>query len=209
MEYFTSYDISTGEITGLVGGIGVIPPTDTTLTKYITGEFHNELGYINFSGEFVPYSNEQHNTKSMRPQYPARWSNTTMQWVPIWNPSTYIPTALSRIDDLAGYARLRYITSVPGQAETYAKKEQQANEWAAASFAGDPPSFIAAEASALNIPPIDLANQIILLANQWSNVKGPQIEATRRKWKVAAEQATTPQELESILAQAESELNAL
>jgi len=80
MECFTAYDTSTGEITGLVGGIGATPPLDTTLTKYIAGEFDSGLGYVNFSGEFVPYSTEQHNTKSARPQYPARWSNVTMQW---------------------------------------------------------------------------------------------------------------------------------
>lgn len=210
MYSFTSYNKITGEIEGNISCSVCTTPSPDNITGYIVGEFLPNEYYVDVATEQpVPYTSEVMQAKASRPTYPARWSNTSMQWEAIWNPDTFIPVALSKIDDMAGYARLRYITSVPGQAETYAKKEQQANEWAAASFAGDPPSFIAAEASALNIPPIDIANQIILLANQWSNIKGPQIEATRRKWKVAAEQATTPQELESILAQAESELNAL
>lgn len=97
--------------------------------------------------------------------------------------------ALDQIDQTAGKARLKYITSVPGQAETYQRKEQQAREWKAAGFTGTPPVFVAAEAQALGQDPVDVANYIIETADQWGNFKGPQIEATRRKWKVAIEQA--------------------
>lgn len=99
--------------------------------------------------------------------------------------------ALEQIDQAAGTVRLRYITSVPGQAETYQRKEQQAREWKAAGYAGTPPVFVAAEAAALGQDPVDVADYIIETADQWGNFKGPQIEATRRKWKVAIEQAGT------------------
>lgn len=99
--------------------------------------------------------------------------------------------ALSVVDEEAGRARLRYITSVPGQAETYQRKEQQAREWAASGFVGDAPPFIAAEAAALGRTPQSVAEEVIALADQWANVTGPVIEACRRKWKVAIEAATT------------------
>lgn len=99
--------------------------------------------------------------------------------------------ALDQIDQAAGTVRLRYITSVPGQAETYQRKEQQAREWKAAGYAGTPPVFVAAEAAALGQDPVAVADYIIETADQWGNFKGPQIEATRRKWKVAIELAGT------------------
>lgn len=100
-------------------------------------------------------------------------------------------SALSVIDEEAGRARLRYITSVPGQAETYTRKEQQAREWSASGFVGDAPPFIAAEAEALGRTHQSVAEEVIALADQWANVTGPVIEACRRKWKVAIEAATT------------------
>lgn len=99
--------------------------------------------------------------------------------------------ALDQIDQTAGTVRMRYITSVPGQAETYQRKEQQAREWKAAGYAGTPPVFVSFEADALGQDPMDVANYIIATADQWGAFKGPQIEATRRKWKVAIEQAGT------------------
>ncbi len=113
------------------------------------------------------------------------------------------------IDEWAGEARLRYITSVPGQAETYAKKEQQARDWAAASFVGDPPAFIAAEANALGLDPRSVANDIIDLADFWGSVKGPQIEAARRKWKVSASSAVDYDAISSIFISAKAELEVL
>lgn len=117
--------------------------------------------------------------------------------------------ALDRIDQLAGKARLRYITSVPGQAETYQKKEEQARTWAASNFSGEPPSFIAAEASALGRDPVAVAQEIIGLANYWMNFKGPEIEACRRKWKVAVESATSVIQVDNLIIQAIAELDSL
>lgn len=117
--------------------------------------------------------------------------------------------ALSFIDEQAGRARLRYITSVPGQAETYQRKEQQAREWQASGFTGSAPSFIAAEALALKRGAQDVAEEVIGLADQWANVTGPAIEACRRKWKVAVEAATTLSQIDQIRESAKTELAAL
>ena len=130
-------------------------------------------------------------------------------WVDTRTLSAVINDALALVDDLAGAARLRYITSVPGQAETYAKKEQQARSWAAESFAGDAPSFIAAEAQALNVSAQSVALEVIELADFWSNIKGPQIEATRRKWKVAIDAAVDPSLIPGLIDSARTELEAL
>lgn len=118
-------------------------------------------------------------------------------------------TALSSVDNIAGYSRLRYITSVPGQAETYAAKEAQARQWEATAFAGPAPSFIAAEASALGVAPADLAAEIIMTADLWQNDKGPAIEACRRKWKVQIGLMTSEAEVSAAVSAARAELDAL
>lgn len=120
-----------------------------------------------------------------------------------------IGMALSLVDSMAGEARLRYITSIPGQAETYAKKEQQARDWSAESFAGDAPSFIAAEAQALSVSAQSVALEVIALADYWAEIKGPQIEASRRKWKVAIEAAVDPSLISGLIDSARTELEAL
>lgn len=117
--------------------------------------------------------------------------------------------ALGAIDTEAGRARLRYITSVPGQAETYQRKEQQARAWAETGFTGPAPSFIAAEADALGRSARAVAEEVIGLADLWADVTGPAIEACRRKWKVAAESATTLEQIDQIRASAKAELAAL
>lgn len=40
--------------------------------------------------------------------------------------------AMKRVDDAAGQARLRFITDVPGQAETYIAKQKEVERWRAA-----------------------------------------------------------------------------
>lgn len=117
--------------------------------------------------------------------------------------------ALASVDAAAGRARLRYITSVPGQAETYTRKEQQAREWSAEGFAGAPPSFIAAEAAALERDAQAVAQEIIDLADYWGDVKGPQIEATRRKWKVRLAAAESIDAINALQAEATDDLAGL
>lgn len=144
-----------------------------------------------------------------RPSIEHRLNRDLGRWEDMRDLERVKQAALDEVDRVAGQARLRYITSVPGQAETYAKKEEQARAWASAAYWGDPPSFIAAEAAALNVTPQSVAEEVIALADFWANVKGPQIEATRRKWKVSLEGAHTPSEVDSMVEAARVELDAL
>ena len=117
--------------------------------------------------------------------------------------------ALAHIDNSAGRARSKYITSVPGQAETYQVKQAQAKEWESDGFQGPPPSFIAAEAAAIGVDAIVVAKDILDTANLWSTDKGPSIEAARRKWKLLVPAASSIQEVLAVMQMAEHELNSI
>ena len=117
--------------------------------------------------------------------------------------------AQAQIDDAAGRARLRYITDVPGQQATYQRKEQQAREWTGAGYPEPAPSFIAAEAEALDTTPQAIAQQVIALADYWAYVKGPEIEASRIKHKAAVRSATSLEAVQAALDAAMAELEAL
>lgn len=155
------------------------------------------------------YAGGQMHPMPLRPSNTHVFDWTAKAWLDTRVLGDVKADALVLVDDLAGAARLRYITSVPGQAETYAKKEEQARTWAAAAFAGDAPSFIAAEAAALNRSAQAVAEEVIGLADFWANVKGPQIEATRRKWKVVIESSTDLSAVDACVDAARTELGAL
>lgn len=178
------------------------------------GCFSNE--YYLIYGEIKKYTESEWEAKLNRPHFHAEWSNSLMKWVDLRSPEQIKQDfqarqkiCLDQVDASAGVARTRYITSTHGQVETYAKKEQQARSWAAESFAGEAPSFIAAEAQALNVSAQSVALEVIGLADFWSNIKGPQIEATRRKWKVAIEAASDPSLIQGLVDAARAELDAL
>lgn len=208
-SHFTKYSTTTKEIVGSFSGVNCVAPDAEQGYAYIEGIFSAQTHYVDDYGNPQEYSEQQRAAKAARPNTPARWSNDLMEWVDVTDINASRGVALESVDTMAGQARLRYITSVPGQAETYAKKEQQARDWAAASFAGDAPSFIAAEAQALNVSAQSVALEVIGLAEYWSNIKGPQIEATRRKWKVAIGSAQDAATVDSLIEQARAELEAL
>lgn len=149
-----------------------------------------------------------------QPSPAHEWSGQSLAWV--LNPSL-MPAALAeaqataqaQVDDAAGRARLRYITDVPGQQATYTRKEQQARQWVDSGYAGDAPSFIAAEAEALGETPQHIAQQVITLADFWAYSKGPEIEASRIKWKAAVRGAATLEAVQAALDSALAELEAL
>lgn len=142
------------------------------------------------------------------------WSGDVLTWV--LNP-TLLPqvlteaqsSAYAEIDAAAGRARLRYITDVPGQQATYQRKEQQAREWTEAGYPEPAPSFILAEAQALQTTPQAIAVQVITLADFWAYVKGPEIEASRIQWKAAVRAATSLEAVQAALDAAIAELEAL
>lgn len=146
-----------------------------------------------------------------RPRPPTTdhsWSEVERRWLPL--PIAEIrDRAFTQIDEVAGRVRLRYITSVPGQAETYTRKEAQARAWVAVGFSGPAPSFIAAEAVALGVPPQQVAEEVISLADFWEQAKGPQIEATRIAGKATVRAAATESEIRAATDSAIQALEAL
>lgn len=86
------------------------------------------------------------------------------------------------IDRVAGEARLRYITDVPGQQAVYLVKLSEAQAYAAA-YAIDPESVpgphLAAEASGTSQTAIAVAEAVIALAALWNDQLSPAIEGLR------------------------------
>lgn len=116
---------------------------------------------------------------------------------------------LMQVDAAAGRARLRYITDIPGQTETYRVKEDQARMWQEAGFMGEPPSFIKAEATATGKAPQVIAESVLAAADFWIENKAPEIEATRQKWKLIVSQQTKIDDLVAGMELAETELSSL
>ena len=141
-----------------------------------------------------------------------RWDEGVYDWILLVQP-TPIEEIRERayllVDGAAGQARLRYISSAPGQAETYLRKETQARTWKASSYAGPAPSFIAAEATVLGLNPVDVAESVIAQADLWEGGKGPEIEATRIGGKAEIASAGTEAAVNAALADTIAALDAL
>jgi len=92
------------------------------------------------------------------------------------------------IDAAAGRARQRYITSVPGQAETYLLKAQEADTYAAAGYPADLTQYpwLTKETQATGMTPRAAADAIIAQRDAWV-VIGSSIELERRKGKLAVD----------------------
>jgi hypothetical protein len=117
--------------------------------------------------------------------------------------------ARDTIDQMAGAARLRYITVVPGQEAVYVVKAQQAAAFAASGFAGTVPSFIAAEATATGLTPQATAERILHLEALWVGMIGPVIEGARVAGKDAVAQAVSVETINSIVESTRATLDAL
>lgn len=84
------------------------------------------------------------------------------------------------IDIAAGEARLRYITSVPGQEAVYLEKKRQAEDFIANSptdMTGY--EYVEMEAIETGVTNLAAANLIVTTANLWNGLLSPQIEAKR------------------------------
>lgn len=133
-----------------------------------------------------------------------KWNFNTNTWEYFEPIADTKARAILDIDSAAGAARLKYITDVPGQAAVYAAKLEQAQAYLADQFViGD---YLKAEAEALDISLQQAAQQIVEKAALWNNTKGPQIEAIRRKHKLALDFANTPEQIFEIRNLALSEL---
>jgi hypothetical protein len=100
--------------------------------------------------------------------------------------------AQARIDALAGQARLKYISTSPGQDATYTAKLKDAEAYVAAGYPTDASAYkwIMTEATHTQMTPVQVANRIIAAANLWITV-GAEIEGARQAAKVAIKVATT------------------
>lgn len=95
---------------------------------------------------------------------------------------------LARIDREAGEFRTRFITDVPGQAQTYAEKEREAREYQVDPNGTFP--FLTFEAATTGASLAAVAALIIATADAWRQL-GAAIEGLRMGAKQAVKDATT------------------
>lgn len=89
--------------------------------------------------------------------------------------------AAGEIDNAAGRARARYLTTVPGQEATYTAKYAQAQAYIAAGYPADtaPYPWIAQESMRSGLTATQAADRIKATGDGWSNIIGPSIEGLR------------------------------
>lgn len=102
--------------------------------------------------------------------------------------------AKSLVDKAAVIKRSKYITTIPGQEQIYAKKLEEA----LAVRNGSPTLFLAYEAQDLGISVFDYADRIIAKAEE-DNKSLAAIERIRVATKRAISEATKPAEVEKAL----------
>ena len=114
------------------------------------------------------------------------------------------------IDQAAGQARARHITTSPGQESTYIAKGQEAERYIADGAPADtaPYVMLTAEAGALGITVADLADQVIATRAAWLQLAGA-VEAARLGGKAAVEGAETIAAAEAAAAAAIEALDAI
>ena len=133
------------------------------------------------------------------------WDHEALQWVDRRTATEAEPLALQQIDQAAGEARARYITSVPGQAETYLMKYQDAVAFQAGN---GPTPWVEADAQAYGVTEAEAAQNIVDQYFAWVAV-GKEIERIRLSAKASVRSATTAKEAFAVAAQAKIELEAL
>lgn len=117
------------------------------------------------------------------------------------------------IDQVAGEVRMRFITDVPGQQAVYMEKRAEAAAYIAAHAANPatavPGPHLTAEASAMGVDVLTLANAVMANAANWLSLYSPAIEAARIGGKAAVDAAATEGEVEAARLAAMASLRAL
>jgi len=117
--------------------------------------------------------------------------------------------AKARIDQAAGRARARYITTAPGQEAVYLLKERQAREFAAAGYPkASVPPLIQADVDAGAGTAQAAADAIIAQADAWIALAA-RIEQARRAGKAAVDAATDSAAIDAAVDAAITQLNAI
>jgi hypothetical protein len=109
--------------------------------------------------------------------------------------SDAVDSLKQNIDEAAGSARLRYITSVPGQEAVYLEKMVQAKAYLAEAV--EPTDmigyeYIEAEATATGMTRQAVAERINAVAVLWNTTISPQIESLRISSKDQLDALTEP-----------------
>lgn len=113
-----------------------------------------------------------------------------------------IVAAEDSIDTKAGAVRKRFVTVTPCQSTIYEIKARQAHAYKNAGYTGAVPPYIAASAAALGRTAQDIADEIIVLEDLWTNQVDPLIEAARLAGKQSVNGAATVAEVDTLRAAA-------
>ncbi|MEN6449486.1 MAG: hypothetical protein ABFC96_03260 [Thermoguttaceae bacterium] len=116
------------------------------------------------------------------------------------------------IDNAAGKARQRYITTSPGQDATYTVKYAEALDYIAAGYPSDlsPYPFISGESQPNTwMTPTQAATRIATLGGYWREVIGPAVEAARINGKDALDSLTDPAAVDAHVAAVVANLDAI
>ena len=158
-----------------------------------------------FNAAFTPFP--------ARPSSHHQWDWHSLAWV---LPSSAVADAKVQgavaIDAAAGRARSRYITTVPGQGETYTAKYQEALDYIAAGYPSDlsPYPFVVGESQPNTwMTPTQAATRIATLGGYWREVIGPAIEAARINGKDALDSLTDPAAIDAHVAAVVANLDAI
>ena len=148
-----------------------------------------------------------------KPSVFSVWDWASLTWT---LPSGAVTSARTQgsaaIDAAAGRARSRYITTVPGQGETYTAKYQEALAYIAAGYPSDTSAypFIAGESQPNSgMTPTQAATRIATLGGYWREVVGPAIEGARINGKDALGALTDPAAIDAHVAAVVANLDAI
>jgi len=150
-------------------------------------------------------ANQGHSLSNLNGEWVADDEEAVQAIIDSFDPWPYsAKEAKDAIDEAAGAARARYITTVPGQESTYMTKEQEARQYLADGTVGP---MLQAEADATGKTVDVIANEIVTVADQWAQL-GAQIEALRMAGKKQVDEAPWDQH-RGIVETVVNQLNAI
>jgi hypothetical protein len=113
------------------------------------------------------------------------------------------------IDEAAGFARDRYITTVSGQGAVYMIKADEAQAYKDAGYTGTVPPHIAAEAAETGQTATQIADMVLATRDVWVNTLSPTIEGLRLGGKANVTSAVTDDDIQAASAAAIAALDAV
>jgi hypothetical protein len=165
---------------------------------YAVLHFDREVADLVLSRHVVPSAIDV-TERVPQPLIGWRYDRATDAFVPppaFSRPESHVKReAIARVNQLAGECRARYLTTVPGQAETYLLKSDELEAYDAAVAAGQPilPAaypILFTEALATGTTLAETADLVRTTRAQWVQLAAV-VEGMRRGAIVAIEQATT------------------